>query len=219
MTREPFLRTRSGRVALLGLLAADIFVVPVLLALDVIPARVSDVVFAVMMLVVIGAMGSGKGHKLVLAVALAAFLIQFSRFAERDRLLAIFDASLSALAMGTFAILVLADVFRRDPIPDRLLDVILAYLLVGTMYSFVYQALNLATPGSILVDGREHVLPSGYVYFSFTTMTSVGYGDALPMKPVARAVAVAQALTGQLYVAVLIARFANPMRSSHGDGQ
>lgn len=198
------------------MLGADIFVVPVLLALEVIPSRVSDLVFAVMMLVVVASMGTGKGRKLVLAVALAAFLIQFTRFAERSSLLALFDASLSALAMGTFAILVLADVFRRDPIPDRLLDVILAYLLVGAMYSFVYETLNLVTPGSIVVDGREHVLPSGYVYFSFTTMTSVGYGDALPMKPVARAVAVAQALTGQLYVAVLIARFANPTRTSHG---
>ncbi len=201
-------------MALLGVLAADIFVVPVLQTLDIVPPRLGDLVFAVMMLVVIAAMGTGKGRRLVLAVALSAFLIQFSRFVEKDPLLLILDASLSALAMGTFAVMVLMDVFRKDPIPDRLLDVILAYLLVGTMYSFLYEAVNIASPGSITVDGREQVFASGYVYFSFTTMTSVGYGDALPMKPVAKAIAVAQALTGQLYVAVLIARFANPMRST-----
>ena len=46
-------------------------------------------------------------------------------------------------------------------------------------------------------------------------MTSVGFGDALPMNPVSRAIAMAQALTGQLYVAVLIARFANRERAAH----
>jgi len=213
--REPFLRTRTGRVALLGMLAVDVFVVPVLQTLGIVPLRVGDVVFAFMMLLVIGAMGTGRGRSVVLTVALAAFLIQISRFVNEDSLLVIVDAALSALAMGTFAVMVLMDLFRKDPVPDRLLDVILAYLLVGTMYSFVYEALNVASPGSITVDGREHVLPSGFVYFSFTTMTSVGYGDALPMKPVAKAIAVAQALTGQLYVAVLIARFANPARANH----
>jgi hypothetical protein len=201
-------------VALLVMLAADVFVVPVLQTLGIVPMRVGDLVFAAMMLVAMGAMGTGRGRKLVLAVALAAFVIQFSHFVEDNRLLVIFDALLSALAMATFAAMVLTDVFRKDPIPDRLLDVILAYLLVGTMYSFLYEALNVATPGSITVNGG-HVSPSGYVYFSFTTMTSVGYGDALPMKPVAKALAMTQALTGQLYVAVLIARFANPTRAKH----
>ena len=214
MNSEPFLRTRSGRVALLAVLAFDVFVVPVLQTLDVVPMRVGDLVFAAMMLVVIAATGTGKGRRLILALTLAAFLIQFSHFLQQTPVLVIVDATLSALATGTFAVMVLTDVFGKDPIPDRLLDVILAYLLVGTMFSFLYELVNVASPGSITVDGGE-VSPSGYVYFSFTTMTSVGYGDALPMKPVAKAIAMTQALTGQLYVAVLIARFAKPARATH----
>jgi hypothetical protein len=45
-------------------------------------------------------------------------------------------------------------------------------------------------------------------------MTSVGFGDALPRTPVMRAVTMAQALTGQLYVAVLIARFVHSNRAT-----
>ena len=211
MTREPFLRTRAGRVALLAMLALDIFVIPVLMTLDIMPMRIGDLVFGVTMLVAMTAMGTGKGRRLVLTVALAAFGIQFFRFVDKGHVLVIVDASLSALAMGTFAAMVLVDVFRRDPMADRLIDVILAYLLVGAMYAFVYEAVNIALPGSITLDGGQ-VTPAGYVYFSFTTMTSVGFGDALPMNPVSRAIAMGQALTGQLYVAVLIARFANPQR-------
>jgi voltage-gated potassium channel Kch len=51
-----------------------------------------------------------------------------------------------------------------------------------------------------------HEIPvARYIYFSFTTLTTVGYGDAVPMDPVARSLAMAEALTGQLYPAVLIA--------------
>jgi Ion channel len=204
--REPFLRSRAGRVALLAMLSVDIFVIPVLLTLEIIPMRVGDVVFAATMVVAISAMGTGKGRRLVLAVALAAFVIQFFRFVEKNQLLIVADAALSALAMATFAGMVLVDVFRQEPVADRLIDVILAYLLIGTMFAFVYEAVNVLHPGSLTLDGRD-VTPAGYVYFSFTTMTSVGFGDALPMRPVSRAIAMAQALTGQLYVAVLIARF------------
>ena len=116
-----------------------------------------------------------------------------------------------ALAMGTLAAMVLVDVIRSDPMPDRLVDVILAYLLVGGMFAFVYEIVNVALPGALLLDGRA-MAGSAYAYFSFTTLTSVGFGDALPMHPVSRSIAMGEALTGQLYVAVLIARFANPNR-------
>jgi hypothetical protein len=215
--REPFLRSRAGRVALLGMLAADIFIVPVLLTLHLIPMRVGDVVFAATMVVAILAMGTGKGRRLVLTVAVAAFIVQFFRFVEKNEALVVVDATLSALAMATFAAMVLVDVFRQAPVADRLIDVILAYLLVGAAFAFVYEAVNILVPGSLTLDGRD-VTPAGYVYFSFTTMTSVGFGDALPMRPVSRAIAMAQALTGQLYVAVLIARFVGASNRSAGRG-
>jgi hypothetical protein len=202
-------------VALLAMLAADVFVIPVLLTMELVPHRFGDVVFAGTMIVAIGAMGRGQGRLVVMGIALAAFAVQFFRFMEHDRGVILADALLSALAMATFAGMVLRDVFRRDPVPDRLLDVILAYLLVGAAFAFVYEAVNVAIPGSITMDGHG-VTSADYIYFSITTMTSVGFGDALPRNPIMRAVAMTQALTGQLYVAVLIARFANPTRK--GDG-
>lgn len=215
MTREPFLRTRAGRVSLLAMLVFDVFILPVLLALDAFPPRLGDVVFAATMLVAMSAMGTGKGRRAVLGIALAAFGIQFFRFVDRSSLLVILDAGLSALALGTFAGLVLVDVFGNDPGPDRLIDVILAYLLVGAAYAFVYELVDVAVPGSLTMEGRSFT-PADYPYFSFTTMTSVGFGDALPRTTVTRAIAMAQALTGQLYVAVLIARFVNTSRSGQG---
>ena len=214
MSRGPFLKTRAGRVSLLAMLVLDIFIVPVLLSTRALPLRLGDLVFAITMLVAMNATGTGKGRRAVLAIGLAAFGIQFFRFVDHGHVLVILDAVLSATAMGTFAGLVLYDVFRKDPGPDRLIDVILAYLLVGATFAFVYEAVNVGVPGSLTMEGHD-VTPADYIYFSLTTMTSVGFGDALPRNTVTRAIAMAQALTGQLYVAVLIARFANPTRSNH----
>jgi voltage-gated potassium channel Kch len=195
------------------MLVVDVFILPVLMTLEAIPLRVGDVFFAVTMLVAMTAMGTGKGRRAVLAIASAAFAIQFFRFVDKSHFLVILDASLSALAMGTFAAMVLVDVFRHDAGPERLLDVILAYLLVGATFAFVYEGVNVAHPGSLTMEGLP-ATSADYIYFSLTTMTSVGFGDALPRTPVMRAVTMAQALTGQLYVAVLIARFVNSNRSA-----
>ncbi len=215
MTKEPFLRTRWGRVSLLAMLVVDVFILPVLMTIEAIPLRFADVVFAITMLVAMNAMGTGKGRRVVLAIAFAAFAIQFFRFVDRGHVLVMVDAALSALAMGTFAGIVLIDVFRRDAAPERLLDVILAYLLVGATYAFIYEGVNVAYPGSLTMEGRA-ATAADYIYFSITTMTSVGFGDALPRTTVMRAITMAQALTGQLYVAVLIARFVNSDRARKG---
>ncbi len=206
--RLSFLQTRGGRLALLATLAADIFVIPPLLSMGVLPSRVGDVFFAFTMIVAMAAMGGKKGRIFVIAVALAAFVVQFTRFFGHGPGIAIADAALSAVALGTFAGLVIFDVFRRDPVPDRLIDVVLAYLLIGGTFAFAYEVVNITIPGSIDLSGG-HAWASDYVYFSFVTMTSVGYGDVLPTHPISRSLAMLEALTGQLYVAVLIARFVN----------
>jgi voltage-gated potassium channel Kch len=208
MGREPFLRSRAGRVALLAMLAFSVFVLPVMIATDVLPVRVGDMAFAGTILVAMSALSRGRARAFILSIGSAAFGIQFFRFLEHGRGIAIADGLLSALAMGAFAVLVVLDVFQADPIPDRLLDVILAYLLVGAMFAFLYEAANELHPGAVTMEGgRMNV--ADYVYFSITTMTSVGFGDALPRHPATRALAMGESLTGQLYVATLIARFVN----------
>ncbi|HQR31056.1 MAG TPA: potassium channel family protein [Anaeromyxobacteraceae bacterium] len=208
MAKEPFLRSRTGRIALLAMLAFSIFVVPVLMSTELVPPRAGDLFFAATMIVAMVALSRGDGRLFVVTVAGAAFVIQFFRFVEHGRAIVVADAALSALATGTFAVLVLRDVFEADPVPDRLLDVILAYLLVGATFAFLYEIANELRPGALSMEGGP-MTGADYIYFSLTTMTSVGFGDALPRHPATRALAMAQALTGQLYVATLIARFVN----------
>ena len=87
---------------------------------------------------------------------------------------------------------------------------IAAYLLLGLAWTFAYWLVAEIIPGAFSVNvtvGSDGSIKSfnGF-YFSFVTLSTVGYGDITPVAPVARMLAAAEAMTGLLYVAVLIAR-------------
>jgi hypothetical protein len=91
----------------------------------------------------------------------------------------------------------------------RVLGGIAGYLLIGLTWTFAYQLLVQQAPSAIHFEpGVAESLPQQpnyLIYFSFTTLTTVGFGDVHPVTPAARALTVAEALVGQLYIAILIA--------------
>ena len=58
--------------------------------------------------------------------------------------------------------------------------------------------------------------PRAFFYFSFVTLATVGYGDVLPVHPVARSLAMLESVTGSLYLAILVARLVSLSVSSRG---
>jgi hypothetical protein len=97
---------------------------------------------------------------------------------------------------------------------DTILGGICVYLLLGVAWTFAYSILEHLAPGSFQVDGQP-LAPIAHlgefrheelIYFSFVTLTTVGYGDVLARTHPARALAAAEAVTGSLFIAVFIAR-------------
>lgn len=82
-----------------------------------------------------------------------------------------------------------------------------AYLLLGFLWTLAYWLVAELVPNAFAFSGSDTSL-KGFngLYFSFVTMSTVGYGDITPLAKVARMLAAAQATTGSLYIAVLIAR-------------
>jgi hypothetical protein len=91
----------------------------------------------------------------------------------------------------------------------RVMGAVGAFLLIGVMFSQVFRILALLVPDAFSVGGSpapaDIFLPR-VNYFSFVTLTSLGYGDITPLHPFARALVVLEALTGQLFLAILVAR-------------
>ena len=84
-------------------------------------------------------------------------------------------------------------------------------MLVGYGWTFAYALLDETLPGSFATVTQ--IGPNDYIgrvmqlrYFSFMTLTTVGYGDVVPRSSAARTMAVLEAVMGQFYLAVLIAR-------------
>lgn len=115
----------------------------------------------------------------------------------------------AALDLATIAYL-LVYAFRPEVMTaDKLFAAAAAYLMIGSFFATVYALINFFYPASFvgLSDAVEANL-SDYLYFSYTVLTSTGFGDIVPKTPQARAVCMVEQLTGVLYLAILIARLA-----------
>ena len=90
----------------------------------------------------------------------------------------------------------------------RIVGAVLLYLLIAltfvALYLFVGRLIPKAFSGIVFED--DAALSSSIIYFSFVTLTTVGYGDILPIHPVARSLCNLELIFGQLYPATLLAR-------------
>ena len=137
--------------------------------------------------------------------------------------MAFFDAlplsiSTNALAltlMSLTTIILLNSLLQSDHVsPDTLVGGICVYLLIGLCFAVAFVILIELVPGALVYGDdaivRQAAYPSAHatrlLYFSFVTLTTLGYGDVTPVHDVAQMLAVAEAETGQLYLTILVAR-------------
>jgi hypothetical protein len=90
---------------------------------------------------------------------------------------------------------------------DRLSGAASGYLMMGVMWTFIYALVTRADPAAFSAAGSRAPLPfMDLLYYSFTTLTTMGYGDIVPMSRAARTAAIMEAIIGQLFLAILIAK-------------
>lgn len=83
---------------------------------------------------------------------------------------------------------------------DTLYGSAAVYFLIGLSFAFIYSFIDSVHPGAFSGEGHNHL------YFSYVTLTTLGYGDIAPAIPLTRSLAILEASTGVLYTAMLIAR-------------
>lgn len=112
---------------------------------------------------------------------------------------------------------------------DVLCAGVAAYLTIGLLWAFAYLLTSRANPHAFSLSGQQGKYDlNGFdtLYFSYVTLTTVGFGDITPISPMARMLAVLEALTGTMYLAVLVARLVGmnssgaeiPVRTDHSQG-
>ena len=144
---------------------------------------------------------------LLLAGAVAASLVD--HFFTSSWLAAL-RSLLAMLACTALGWLLLVRVMRDGRMNfNRIMGAVGSYLLIGIIFTQAFRLLAEIVPGAFAIGGVPvslDAISQKLSYFSFITLTSTGYGDITPVHPYARSLATMEALAGNLFLAVLVAR-------------
>ena len=119
---------------------------------------------------------------------------------------------LSSITLFSFLVLSVRSALRqilfgKDIDANRLYGAVCVYLMLGVIWALMYSTLGYLDPsafsGSLVVGSEDWNLE--WLYYSFVTLTTLGYGDILPVSATARALAYSEAVVGVFYMAMLVA--------------
>jgi len=216
MTGDGFRRLREQYsdpllTALTIMLAVLMFVVGPAQAAGLVGAHNFGILFGVLLIAAVFIV-SGSG------VALAAILVALAligvttvlRLRHHSIIDIYLDAAAWLIAGLTLTIVVARAVFAPGKVTlHRIIGAILLYLSIGLIFVALFCFVALLTPKAFIgLDPRQDdlLVAGNLIYFSFVTLTSVGYGDIVPLHAFARGLANVEAIIGQLYPATLLAR-------------
>ncbi len=173
-------------------------------------------------LVLLSGLATAAGHPRQLrwgaALLIPALVTRWAVHLSGAEWLVVLRLVLSLLFLVYAAFVVLSDLAReREVSLDTISGGICVYLLLGVSWALGYALVEVQAPGSFAMGGEALPPPSlalddggawlgSFLYLSFVTLTTLGYGDLTPLSRVARMLTSAEAIFGQLFIAVFIAR-------------
>ncbi len=211
----PFLRVmidawRRRRFACLFVtLILTLIAAPVLQALGRNPSLLKGFVALNLVAAVIGTVNEPGFHPLLALAGVALVTMAVSALSGAGLMLTADQTAWSLVVLLAMAS-ILRSVLRRGPVDsERIWAALSVYLLFGILCGVIYGLCERAWPGSLASQNRTtgvELTLRDTIYFSFVTLASLGYGDIAPRAGPVQFVAVVEAITGQFYLVVLVAR-------------
>lgn len=160
----------------------------------------------------IGYLTSDRKHPLFVPLAICAVVLVWVTAYFRLSFLFGFSASMNILFFTMVVLSMIRHLASSGSVNTRIItESIITYLLIGLIYAMVVGLIVLYDPASFSFYntasqdlGYEAHL-SEYIYFAFVTLTTTGYGDVIPLEPYSRSLTILIAITGQMYIAIIIA--------------
>ena len=152
---------------------------------------------------------SQKKHHILIGVLLSLPMlgsIWAKYFVEFKALVVV--GSLCGVAFILFAIIqMLMFIYSHQEVTrDLIVGAAVVYLLMALMWTFIFVVVETLHPGSFnLPDAVDLTATRQFVYYSFVTLTTLGYGDITPITSLARSLCILEAVIGQLYLVVQVA--------------
>jgi len=207
--RIPFTQVRIGRSSLLLILILLKFILcPFLegfIGIDIL----MDILFS---LILISGIYAISEKKLVLIIGLLIILpilaAQWSLYFSKNPSLALVHRIFGAIFFAYVLIIMISYLFKKKNVTIEVItNAISVYFLIGLTWTFVFSLLEIIHPGSFTLNSQSQIKDIDQLfYYSFVTLTTIGYGDITALTAPAGSLSALEAMMGQIYLAVLVAR-------------
>jgi hypothetical protein len=179
---------------------------------------IADFIAILVVLAAISAVTNQRRHAYSLAIlSLAAAIPQALDPHVESSLTGVLANLASMIFLIYLVVIILRDIFLTTQVSmDTLVGSVCGYLLLSAVFAAAYSTLVLLQPDSFIVDERLTLDPSKLhfqgahfdvlLYFSVITLTTVGFGDIIPATTFARELVSAEAIMGQVYITMIVAR-------------
>jgi hypothetical protein len=211
VTHRPFPRWKYSSVHLLGALVLLLVATPFIE--DSHNGKYFEISLLTLVLVSAGlAAGGRRGVLLVSMVLLAPTVATFWTHHLFPGLISpAVHLSCTILFIGFIVFCILRFIMNASQVDTEVIcAAISVYLLIGLLWSFLYQLLALGRPDAFQVhtDPSDPQTMTNFnaLYFSYSSLSTLGFGDIIPVSKPARTLAFMEAMTGMFYVAILISR-------------
>jgi hypothetical protein len=169
----------------------------------------TDIFFSATLISAVYAVSKIRSHAAVASVlALPMLVAVWLQYLGYQPALDLVASIFQTFFFGYAGWLIVSAVLRASSVSREVIAAaIVVYMFLGMIWAGFYSTLELLIPGAFLLpEGMAGPTSQHFGYFSFTTLTTLGYGDITPLSKAARSAATLEALIGQIYLAVLIAR-------------
>lgn len=195
----------------LGLLCIEVFVfAPLSRAAGSLTAVINGIVFSFLLLVGVLAMAPRSAAQVVsAAIVTLAIMLRWMTNLQGSTQLYLWDKIFSLAAALAFLALILWQVYKESPVTaHKIRGAVAAYLLLAMIFASLYNIVELLHPGAFSSaapgDHLQACQVDAFLYFSITTLTTVGFGDITAVHPVARSLVMLESILGTLYPPILI---------------
>jgi len=206
--RIPFTQLRIGRFLFLLISILLMFILRPFLEGFVGVSLLVDIFVSVVLLSGIYAVSQKKNvFYISLIIAAPALILSWARYFVTVSSFFLVGKIFAAVFYIFMVFIILNYLFNEKEITsDVIIGAICVYLLIGLMWASFFTILESVQPGSFKIPEGLGVGLSHFSYYSFVTITTLGYGDITPITAPARSLSLLAAIMGQLYLAILLAR-------------
>lgn len=191
--------TGRGLYVLLGLLFIGIFISPLSITGSFLSNNLVEFVFAIILITGIFTLPC----PMILRAGLLLIAVLTRVLEHYDVNFIIANKILAALMLVAFSILIIKHfLLSKVLLRYKIVAAVAVYLIFGVLFARLYEIVYLFNPTAFSLN--EPMTSFSFVYFSFVTLITIGYGDIVPVSVGARSLSIFEGILGQLYLVILI---------------